>query len=70
VRAEVSTLEGVSGHADADQIIGWLRAMRRAPDEAFVVHGEPDAADTLRLCIKDELGWNVRVPQHGEVFAR
>jgi metallo-beta-lactamase family protein len=70
VRAEVSTLEGVSGHADADQIIGWLRAMRRAPDETFVVHGEPDAADTLRLRIKDELGWNVRVPQHGEVFAR
>jgi metallo-beta-lactamase family protein len=69
VRAEVSTLEGVSGHADADQIIGWLRAMRRAPQETFVVHGEPDAADTLRLRIKDELRWTVRVPQHGEVFA-
>jgi metallo-beta-lactamase family protein len=69
VRAEVSTLEGVSGHADADQIIGWLRAMRRAPQETFVVHGEPDAADTLRLRIKDELGWTVRVPQHGELFA-
>jgi len=69
VRADVSTLEGVSGHADADQIIDWLRALRKAPRETFVVHGEPDAADTLRLRIKDELGWNARVPQHGEVFA-
>lgn len=68
VRADVSTLEGVSGHADADQIIDWLHAMRLAPRETFVVHGEPDAADALRLRIKDELGWNVRVPQHGEVF--
>jgi metallo-beta-lactamase family protein len=31
-----------------------------------VVHGEPDAADALRLRIQDELGWPVRVPQHGE----
>jgi metallo-beta-lactamase family protein len=40
--------------------------MRRAPGQAFVVHGEPDASDTLRLRLKDELGWSARVPQHGE----
>jgi metallo-beta-lactamase family protein len=31
-----------------------------------VVHGEPDASDALRIRIKDQLGWKVRVPQHGE----
>jgi metallo-beta-lactamase family protein len=69
VRAEVSTLEGMSGHADADQILDWLRALRQAPGETFVVHGEPDAADTLRLRIQDELGWRVRVPQHGSTVS-
>jgi metallo-beta-lactamase family protein len=64
VRAEISTLEGLSGHADADQIIDWLRALARPPAQTFVVHGEPDAADTLRLRIQDELGWHVRVPEH------
>lgn len=67
VRAPVSALEGFSGHADGDELLDWLRRMPGAPSQTFVVHGEPDAADTLRLRIKDGLGWKVRVPQHGEV---
>ena len=66
VRARVSQLEGLSGHADADELMAWLRALHQPPRQTFVVHGEPDASDTLRLRIKDELGWAVRVPQHGE----
>ena len=66
VRATVSALEGFSGHADADELMAWLRQMPGKPQQTFVVHGEPDAADTLRLRIKDELGWAARVPQHGE----
>jgi len=68
VRAQVSALEGVSGHADANQILDWLRALRRPPAQTFVVHGEADAADTLRLRIQDELHWRVRVPQHGMAY--
>ena len=66
VRAQVSQLEGFSGHADADELMAWLRGLRQPPRQTFVVHGEPDAADALRIRIKDELGWTVRVPQHGE----
>ncbi|MGL6110404.1 MAG: MBL fold metallo-hydrolase RNA specificity domain-containing protein [Rubrivivax sp.] len=66
VRAMVSQLEGFSGHADADELMAWLRGFRQAPRQTFVVHGDPDASDALRLRIKDQLGWPVRVPQHGE----
>ncbi|MFT3816352.1 MAG: MBL fold metallo-hydrolase [Rubrivivax sp.] len=66
VRAEVSHLASLSGHADREELMTWLRALRAPPRQTFVVHGEPDAADSLRLRIKDELGWPVRVPQHGE----
>jgi metallo-beta-lactamase family protein len=66
VRARVSALDGISGHADAQQTLDWLRAMRRTPRVTFVVHGEPDAADTLRHRIQDELQWPARVPQAGE----
>ena len=68
VRAQVSALEGVSGHADANQILDWLRALRGPPRMSFVVHGEPDAADTLRHRIRDELHWSARVPQVGEAI--
>jgi metallo-beta-lactamase family protein len=66
VRAQVSQLEGFSGHADADELMRWMRGFRHAPRQTFVVHGEADASDALRLRIKDQLGWPVRVPQHGE----
>jgi metallo-beta-lactamase family protein len=66
VNAEVSHLEGFSGHADADELMAWMRALRRPPRQVFVVHGEPEASDALRSRIQDELGWPVRVPQHGE----
>jgi metallo-beta-lactamase family protein len=73
VNAEVSHLDGLSGHADADGLLQWLRATYaqagRAPEQVYVVHGEPAAADTLRGRIQDELGWPVRVPQHGETVA-
>lgn len=66
VNAEISQLEGLSGHADADGLLQWLRALPRPPEQVYVVHGEPAAADALRSRIQDELGLPVRVPQHGE----
>ena len=69
VRAQVTGMQGFSGHADADELLGWARSMGRAPRQTFVVHGEPAAADTLRLRLQDELGWTVRVPQHGATYA-
>ncbi len=68
VRAQVSQLEGFSGHADSDGLLAWLRGLRQPPRQTFVVHGEPDASDALRIRIKDQLGWKVRVPQHGETI--
>lgn len=67
VRAEVQQLEGFSGHADQAELLAWLGQVRQPPRQTFVVHGEPDAADTLRVLIQQRLGWRARVPQHGEV---
>jgi metallo-beta-lactamase family protein len=62
VRAEVVQLEGASAHADASEIMGWLRTAPRAPRGVFVTHGEAGAADALRQRIEHELGWQARVP--------
>jgi metallo-beta-lactamase family protein len=67
VRAEVQQLEGFSGHADQVELIDWLRHLRQPPQQTFVVHGEPDASDTLRAHIQTQLGWRVRVPGYGEI---
>ena len=64
VNAQVSHLEGFSGHADANELMAWLRGFKRAPRQTFVVHGDPKANDALRMRISAELGWTVRVPEH------
>lgn len=66
VKAQVHHLEGLSGHADADGLLAWMRQMPTAPKQVMVVHGEPEASDALRIRIEDTLGWPARVPQAGE----
>ena len=66
IRAEVFALNNLSAHADADEILQWLKGFERPPQRTFVTHGEPAAADALRLRIQDELGWNVYVPEYLE----
>jgi metallo-beta-lactamase family protein len=66
IRAEVISLESLSGHADADEILDWMKGASRPPRQTYITHGEPDAADALRLRIEDELSWPARVPEHLE----
>ncbi|MDF1480217.1 MBL fold metallo-hydrolase [Leifsonia sp. H3M29-4] len=67
IEAEVVSLPSMSAHADADAVMRWLAAAPQAPTMTYVTHGEPSAADALRLRIKHELGWAVRVPDQGEI---
>jgi metallo-beta-lactamase family protein len=63
IRAEVKNLSMLSAHADADEIMRWLRNFRTPPRMTFIVHGEPDASAALRQRIEGELGWACRAPQ-------
>jgi len=66
VHAEVKNLPMLSAHADAEEILRWLRNFRRPPRMTFITHGEPTASDVLRRRIQDELGWRATVPEHLE----
>jgi metallo-beta-lactamase family protein len=66
VHAKIEKIDGLSSHADAGEIIRWLRTFPRAPKMTFLVHGEVVAQDALRLRIEKELGWRVQVPWHGQ----
>jgi metallo-beta-lactamase family protein len=68
VRAEVAQLLSASAHADGEGLLAWLRAIPGQPRHTFVVHGEPDAADTLRCRIERELRRTALVPEHGAVW--
>jgi len=54
----------MSAHADADEIMRWLRGFAAPPKETFIVHGEPAAQDALGARIQAELGWTRMAPEH------
>ena len=66
INAEVVGLQNMSAHADASQLIAWMRTLKKAPHHVFVTHGEAEAADALRLRIKRELHWDASVPLLGQ----
>jgi metallo-beta-lactamase family protein len=68
VNAEVVQLQSASAHADAGQLLQWLKTMPQSPDQVYVVHGNPEASDALRGRIKRELGWRAMVPEHGSTW--
>lgn len=67
VHAHISKVESFSVHADANELIAWLRKITK-PEQVFVVHGEPDAEEVLAARLRSELGWNVIIPQGEESF--
>jgi metallo-beta-lactamase family protein len=69
VRAEVVNLDALSAHADRDGLLSWLARLPRAPKRVFVIHGEPVAADALRLAIEERFGWPAWVPEPGRRIA-
>jgi metallo-beta-lactamase family protein len=66
IRAEVKNLDMLSGRADADEILQWLRGFKSKPRMTFVTHGESTASDALRHRIEEKLGWVCIVPDHGQ----
>jgi len=69
VRAEIVKIDGLSAHADARELTAWLGACSPPPHTAFIVHGEPQAADALRRSLRDDLGWQTHVPEFGDEVA-
>lgn len=66
INAQISQLEGLSGHADQAGLLQWSRHFRKPPAQVFVVHGEREAADALRSQLKDQLGWPARTVEQLE----
>jgi len=66
VAARVAAIDSMSAHADADEIMHWLRGFAQPPAMTYLVHGEPPAQEALRARIEKELGWSVHVAEYQE----
>ena len=68
VRARIEKANALSAHADQHEIMKWLHCFKQAPKKKFVIHGEPHAREALAARIREELGWNLELPEMHESF--
>jgi len=66
VRAHVAVIDGLSVHADRDELLAWLGTATREPTTVFSVHGEPTSSAALADAVATTLGWSAVVPVLGE----
>lgn len=66
VKARIEDISTLSAHADQSEILNWMRGFQKAPKHTFIVHGEPQAANALRVRITDTFHWKCSVAKLGE----
>ncbi|GAB3711173.1 MBL fold metallo-hydrolase RNA specificity domain-containing protein [Flavobacterium koreense] len=68
VKANIVEIEGLSAHADQQGLLNWLSELHSKPVKVFLVHGENQPADELRIKIKERFGFNCSIPLMGQEF--
>jgi metallo-beta-lactamase family protein len=62
VSANIEQLDGISGHADRDMLLGWLEGFTKKPKTVFVNHGNDEVCDEFAQFITEKTGINAIAP--------
>ncbi len=68
VRAQVVEIGQLSAHAGKSELLRWLSGFQAAPRQAFLVHGEPVALNSLRDAVVNQFHWPVTIPAYLQSF--
>ncbi len=68
VKASILEIEGLSAHGDQKDLLNWLSELEKKPKKVFLVHGERESLDELKLKINEKYGFDCVVPLMGQAF--
>ena len=68
VAAKICRMPGISGHADVNGLIDWIKAFDEKPKKVFVTHGEDSVTELFSARLRDEVGYDAYAPFSGTVF--
>lgn len=69
VKAEIRELDGLSGHADYQELERWLKLCKLSPDTRIqLVHGEPEALETLKDYLTQNTDLDVDIPGYMSIL--
>ncbi len=68
VKASIHFIEGLSAHADQQELIEWCGGFIHKPKHVFMIHGEEKASQTLAGKLRKKWGWQCVLPNYLESF--
>ena len=68
VEAEIAQMDGISGHADKNMLLNWLKNIETPPKKVFVNHGSDAVCDRFAADIENTLGISAFAPYNGAVY--
>jgi len=68
VLANVLEIESLSAHGDQNDLLNWLSALEGKPSKVFLVHGENEALDELRIKIAEKYEFDCKIPLMSQEF--
>lgn len=68
VRAEIAEVSQFSAHGDRGEIVRWLSGFTAPPEQLYLVHGDPPAAQAFRGTVQQQLHWPVTIPAYMDSF--
>ncbi|PSL05017.1 MBL fold metallo-hydrolase RNA specificity domain-containing protein [Cecembia rubra] len=69
VKSKIYYIEGLSAHADQEELMEWAEGFASKPKMTFLIHGEKEASETLSQKLTEILQWNTIVPEYMESFS-
>ncbi len=64
VLAEIVEMGQLSAHAGKSELMRWLTGLQVPPQQVYLTHGEPAAAQSLQQAITEKFRWKVAVARY------
>jgi len=68
VAASIENLDELSGHADSEELLAWMKPMTPTLKKVFLVHGEPEESAALAVAIQARYGLEAISVRPGDRF--
>lgn len=68
VNATCTQVEGLSAHADQNELIQWAGGLDKKPEKIFIVHGEPEGALALKDKLKEVYDYDSIIPELNSIY--
>jgi metallo-beta-lactamase family protein len=65
VKANIEKMDGISGHADMNMLLDWLKNLKTSPEMVFVNHGNDGVCDEFAEKIRKKLDMPSVAPYNG-----